>query len=132
MADQEKRPATVGKSVQTISDPVADIDTLERVKHHRTIVNAWKQQQEQDRKMRGMYATWLMRVTTGQIIGINIIFVLIGLGFLKYDPWAANTFVMAVFAETSVMAVLVVKYLFPATSDKTRDLIDRFRVKDQD
>jgi hypothetical protein len=38
---------------------------------------------------------------------------------------------MAVFAEISALVLLVVKYLFPATSDKILELIDRFRTKDE-
>jgi hypothetical protein len=104
-------------------------DIQERGKHHRTIVNAWKQQQDQDRKMRKLYATWLMLAMSVQVVVVNIIFVLIGCGVLKYEPWTANTFVMAVFAEVSALVLLVVKYLFPSTSDKILELIDSFRTK---
>jgi hypothetical protein len=106
-------------------------DIQERGKHHRTIVSAWKQQQDQDRKMRKLYATWLMIAMSAQVVAVNVIFVLIGCGVLKFEPWTANTFVMAVFAEISALVLLVVKYLFPATSDKILDLIDRFRTKDE-
>ena len=104
-------------------------DIRERLKHHRTIVSAWKQQQEQDRKLRKLYANWLMCAMSAQVIAINIIFVLIGCGILKYEQWTANTFVMATFAEISALVLLVVKYLFPAGTEKVRDLIDQFKAK---
>lgn len=140
MAAKDQLPATVQKVVEKIGKPVtsAEIDEIgklqdiqERSRHHRTIINAWKQQQDQDRKMRKTYATWLMVAMSGQIVGINIIFILIGCGLLEFQRWTTNTFVMSVFAEVSAMALLVVKYLFPATSDKVLNLIDRFRTKDQ-
>jgi len=140
MAAKDNLPATVQKVVEKIGKPVtsAEIDEIgklqdiqERSRHHRTIINAWKQQQDQDRKMRKMYANWLMVAMSGQIVGINVIFILIGCGLLEFQQWTTNTFVMSVFAEVSAMALLVVKYLFPATSDKVLDLIDRFRTKDQ-
>jgi hypothetical protein len=139
MASKEKLPATIQRVVEKIGKPVtsAEIDDLgklhdiqERGRHNRTIINAWKQQQEQDRKMRKMYATWLMIALSIQMGGINIIFILIGCGLLKFEQWTTNTFVMAVFAEISAMVLLVVKYLFPATSDKVLELIDRFKTKD--
>ncbi len=105
-------------------------DIQERGKHHRTIINTWKNQQNQDRSMRKLYATWLMIAMSVQIVAINLIFVLIGCSILKFEPWTANTFVMAVFAEISALALLVVRYLFPATSDRVLELIDRFRTKD--
>ncbi len=106
-------------------------DIQERAKHHRTIVSAWKQQQDQDRKMRKLYANWLMGAMSVQVLAINIIFVLIGCGVLKYEPWTANTFVMATFAEISAFILLVVKYLFPATSDRILELIDRFKERNE-
>jgi hypothetical protein len=102
-------------------------DIQERTRHHRTIVRVWKQQQDQDRMMRKMYASWLMGAMSVQVVAINIIFMLIGCGVLKFEQWTANTFVMATFAEISALVLLVVKYLFPATTDRILDLIDRFK-----
>ena len=49
---------------------------------------------------------------------------------LTFEQWTANTFLMAVFAEISALVLLVVKYLFPVTTDKILELIDRFRGKE--
>ncbi len=38
---------------------------------------------------------------------------------------------MAVFAEVSALVLLVVKYLFPAPSDKILELIGLFKSKEQ-
>jgi hypothetical protein len=140
MAAKDRLPAAVQPVVEKIGKPVtsAEIDEIgklqdirERSRHHRTIVKAWKQQQDQDRKMRKMYATWLLLAMSIQIVGIHVIFILIGVGLLEFQQWTTNTFIVSVFAEVSAMALLVVKYLFPATSDKVLDLIDRFRTKNQ-
>jgi hypothetical protein len=102
-------------------------ENKERRRHQSAIINAWKQQQTQDRAMRRVYANWLMAVMSLQIVVIHVVFVLIGCGVLKFEPWTANVFITAVFAEISAMVLLVVKYLFPATTDKILDLIDRFK-----
>jgi hypothetical protein len=102
-------------------------ENKERRRHQSSIINAWRQQQIQDREMRRVYANWLMVVMSLQIVLINVIFVLIGLAILKFEQWTANVFITAVFAEISAMVLLVVKYLFPATTDKILDLIDRFK-----
>ncbi len=88
-------------------------DIQERARHRRTIVTAWKQQQDQDRKMRKTYANWLIGAMSVQVVAINVIFVLIGCGVLKFEQWTANTFVTATFAEISALVLLVVKYPFP-------------------
>jgi hypothetical protein len=80
--------------------------------------------------MRRQYATWLMVAMSLQSVAINVVFVLIGCGLLKFDAWTTNTFIISVFAELSALVLLVVKYLFPATTDKILDLIDRFRARD--
>jgi hypothetical protein len=146
MAAKDKLPAKIQQAIEQIgvevevggqvtsdqTDALGKLhDIQERGKHNRTIINAWKQQQDQDRKMRKMYATWLMIAMSGQVVAVNVVFVLIGCGLLKFEPWTANTFIMAVFTEISALVLLVVKYLFPTTSDKVLELIDRFRVKDQ-
>ena len=102
----------------------------ERTKHHRTIIKVWKQQQDQDRQIREIYAKWLIGVMVVQVVAINIIFVLIRLSVLEFEPWTANTFVMATFAEISALVLLVVKYLFPTSADRILDLIDRFKGRD--
>jgi hypothetical protein len=102
-------------------------ENKERRRHQSAIINAWRQQQTQDREMRRVYANWLMLVMSGQIAAINIIFILIGCGLLKFEPWTANVFITAVFVEIASLVLLVVKYLFPATTDKILDLIDRFK-----
>lgn len=117
-----------GKTTSKQIDNLGKLQAIqERSKHRRTIISAWKQQQAQDRKMRKMYANWLIGIMSVQVVAINVIFVLIGCGVLKFEPWTANTFVTATFAEVGAMVLLVVKYLFPATTDRILELIDRFR-----
>ncbi len=144
MAATDKPPAKIREvaervGVEEVREPVTNeqIDNIgrlqdirERVKHHRTIVTAWKHQQEQDREMRKLYATWLMAAMSIQIVAINIIFILIGCKVLTFEPWTANTFVVAVFAEVGALVLLVVKYLFPAASDKILELIGVFKSND--
>ena len=102
-------------------------DIRERARHHRAIVLAWRRQQDQDRRMRRVYANWLIGAMTVQIIAIHILFVLMGLGTLNVETTMASTFIVATFAEISALVLLVVKYLFPPTTDRLLDLIDRFR-----
>jgi hypothetical protein len=146
MARKARVPATMENAIKAISeaqvlgvgDPVTN-DQLskldkyrgieERTKHHRTIITVWKLQQDQDRETRKRYANWLMGLMTIQVAAINLIFVLMGAGLLKFEEWTANVFVGSTFAQISAMVLLIVKYLFPASNDRILDLIDRFNQK---
>jgi hypothetical protein len=121
----EKTPVSPEPPDEDVLDQLRE--NKERRRHQSAIINAWRQQQTQDREMRRVYANWLMLVMSCQIAAINIIFILIGCGLLKFEPWTANVFITAVFADIASLVLLVVKYLFPATTDKILDLIDRFK-----
>jgi hypothetical protein len=135
MEEKPNLPEKVQQFVEQVGKPVTprqiDLYTRlqeleERSKHLATIIESWEEQQTQDREMRKKYANWLMYGMGVQVLAINVIFVLIGCRVLTFEPWTANTFIMAVFAEIASLVLLFVKYLFPETSDKILDLIDRF------
>jgi hypothetical protein len=105
----------VGKSISS-----NDFDGFLKIKdyqnksyHLRTLVEVWKEQQNQDRETRKYYAKWLLIVICLQIGVINTLFVLIGLGVIKTSEWTSNTFIVSVFAEISAMVLVVINYLFP-------------------
>src|ERR1700722_9868247 len=84
-------PDQLARFVEKVGDPVSfsDVDTyvkLQNVRDQshrvRTIVNAWKKQQEQERGMRGKYALALIIAMFVQGITINVIFLAIGFGKL--------------------------------------------------
>jgi hypothetical protein len=79
-------------------------------------VAAWKEQQIQDREMRKNYATWLLIAMSFQVVAINVVYVLMGLKYLEFQPWTANTFIMSVFAQIAALVLVVVKYLFAPVS----------------
>jgi hypothetical protein len=134
IADSSEDEDSVDNVRSASEHAAADSDRVEenreRRRHHKTIISAWRQQQTQDRAMRRTYARWLMTVLSVQLVVIHVLFLLIGCRLLSFEPWTANVFIAAVFAEISAMVLLVVKYLFPATTDKILDLIDRFKGRD--
>lgn len=97
----------------------------------RTIIEAWKAQQEQDRQMREQYARWLMIGLAVQAILMNVLFVLMGFGIATFEEWTARTFIVAVFGEIAAMVLLIVRYLYRPTSDKILDLLQERRRKER-
>jgi ABC-type transport system involved in cytochrome bd biosynthesis fused ATPase/permease subunit len=109
-----------------------DIRVIERVqdvkdKSHavRAIVNAWKKQQEEERRLRARYATWLLLAMSFQVVCLIAAFVLIGTGILQVEQWVATSFMVGIFAEVAAMALIVVKYLFPPVPQDITGLLDK-------
>lgn len=134
-------PASLSKYVSDVGPAVTpdDVDTFGKLqdirdRSHwvRSIVNAWKNQQTQDRAMRKSYATCLMIALAVQIATINVVYILMGCGVLTFDPWTARVFIMAVFAEVAAMVFFIVKYLFRTTGDKVLELAAPPTPKNQD
>lgn len=126
MAGKTEIPDGLQNIVTRIGDAVtpADIDAYgkwqdirDQSYRLRTVLGAWKTQQNQDRTMRRHYANWLMLAMGFQIVAINIVFILMGCKVLVFEQWTANTFIMSVFAEVAALVLLVVKYLFARPDD---------------
>ena len=132
MPEPTSLPETLRALVKSIDTPVSsdDIDTYTRLRdvedrsHRvRTILAAWSNQQQHDREMRQRYASWLAWIMSAQLLVLNVAFILVGIGTLRLDKWTVNLFVVSVFGEIVALTVIVVKYLFPTTSDKLLDLL---------
>ena len=67
---------------------------------------------EKDKELRGVYATILLIILGVELISLLVIFVLAGLGILKYSNVTFNLFVTGGIAEVFVLVRVIVKYLF--------------------
>lgn len=88
------------------------------------IVDAWKIQQREERKLRNIYAGWLLAFLFVQMILINISFFLIGQEILKIEKWVANTFIIAVFTEIVSMIMVIIRYLFPKSGSNFPEIFE--------
>jgi len=94
----------------------------------KAVIDAWKSQQEEDRKLRKGYATILVRTLIAQVVAINLAFFLLGFGLLKVTDGTAKTFIIATFIQISALVLVVTKDLFPSGANHVLDLIDRLNV----
>jgi hypothetical protein len=132
-----KLPSQVVKSVD--ESELSNTEDLKRkareqnLKHRdislKALVDAWNRQQEQDRETRRNYAKRLLGILIAQIFVINLAFFLMGWGLLKVQEGTAKTFIISTFLEISSLVLIVVKYLFPVTSDKVLEVIDRLNLE---
>ena len=136
MNAQQQLPENLRRLVEKVEAPVqpAELDAYSKLKdlenrsyHLRTIVDAWGNQQTQDRKLRSGYSWWLAWVLSLQLCLVNVVFILIGTGNLHYERWVTNTFVISVFGEVTSLVLIIVKYLFPQSSGKVLELLERLK-----
>jgi cation transport ATPase len=89
----------------------------------RTVLQAWENQQEEERKLRKTYANWFLAGLFLQVVLINTAFFFIGFGLLVVEKWLATTFIMAVFIEITALVSVIVNYLFPKGGKSAEDFI---------
>lgn len=138
----EPRPsaATIAVAKSDVPDAVSsvgseirpeDVDAFirlqegsERLEQLRTILAAWKQQQDQERSLRETYAKLLIRTLIGELGLIFIAFLLVASGVLAHAaPWMAEAFLVAGLAQSSALVLAVIKYLFPSKSSDVSQLL---------
>lgn len=117
---------TLGKDVTP-----DDVDALirlheggERLQQLRTVLAAWKQQQDQERSLRETYAKLLIGTLIGELALLFTGFVLVASGVLAHAaPWMAGSFLVAGLAQSSALVLAVIKYLFPEKSSDVSRLL---------
>jgi len=134
-----KSPAGPGLAEEELTSKIgaaahaAKKDAADRSFGYRSLVRAWKGQQDADRKMREVYARRLIWLLIGQVIAINVTFLLLGwkvFGF-TIEPWTARTFVVTAFLEVASLVLIVAKNLFPPSSNRALELIGRLDAREE-
>jgi hypothetical protein len=98
-------------------------DSDERVSRLRTLIGAWEEQQREERKLRRTYALVLIIILAVELIAIFVAFFFIGTGKLTTPRWVGEGFLLAAFAQSTGLVLVVVKYLFPERSSDVLQLV---------
>lgn len=106
-------PSVTSKEVDVYSKLQETADKSTKL---RTILEAWERQHSEERKLRRTYATAMLWGLFAQAMLVNVAFFALGFRWITVEPWVANSFILAVFAEIAGMAFFVIKYLFPRVS----------------
>ena len=91
----------------------------------RTIVNEWSIQQREDRSLRRLYANWILGFLGFELVFVAASFLLIGFGGIVVTESLSEVFIGSVFLQVISVAAVVVKYLFPDTSTRFLDLLEK-------
>ena len=109
------------------------IETVEDYTHLQssiTVLRGWKEQQEQERKLRRLVAIWVFAIISLQVVYIMVIVVLDSTSKITIDSEKANIFFPAMLAEIFGMGFTVTKYLFNRHSkDEILTFLNRYTGK---
>lgn len=66
-----------------------------------------------DRGLKESYARWFIAILIGQLVAMNVIFVLVGVEKLAFaDEWVLRLFMSGTLAEVFGVIYVIAKYLF--------------------
>lgn len=132
--DEAAIPKELRSKVLDVGSPVTseEIDAYTRLQSVqdrsaklRTILDAWERQHSEERKLRKTYAAALLWGLLVQALLVNFAFFALGFQLIVVEPWIANSFILAVFAEIAGMAFFVIKYLFPKVSSDVLGTLEK-------
>ena len=70
--------------------------------------------QTTDTGLKKLYAWSFIGILIGQLLSMNIIFIAVGLDYLKFnDPWYLKLFMSGTLAEVFGIVFVITRYLFP-------------------
>ena len=118
------RPGFVEEIVGSVPTDYWKPQSLEewsRARSAEAIINAWVEQQNQERELKKIYACWVFVLISFQIIAIFLLVVLEGLNHFQLNENIIKILLPTALAEIFGMGFLVVKYLF---RESTQSLIN--------
>lgn len=66
-----------------------------------------------DTRLRKHYARWFIGILIGQLVLMNVIFVCVGVGVLKFTDYALHLYMGGTLAEVFGIVYVITRYLFP-------------------
>lgn len=117
--DTEDKSARLPAIVKSVTDEVQlgywkpqSIEEWAEIQKTTAFLNAWIQQQDQERTLRKMVGIWVFILITLQVIGVFglVVFDALKLIFMNID--IVKLLIPSVLAEVFGMGLIVVKYLF--------------------
>ena len=105
----EARPAVLDALKKAEQDPSAEISTMPPMD---PVTRAAVNDQETDTELKKVYAYRFIWILIGQLVVLNLVFIAIGLGYLKYSDFVINLFLGGTLLEVFGVVLVITKYLF--------------------
>ena len=123
-------PMQLPESIQEVFDELEPnywvpktIDEWSTVVRTKAVLNAWKEQQDQERNLRKIYAGWVFLLITFQIIMIFVLMFLDSISWITVKETTVKVLLPSALGEIIGMGFLVVKYLFGKQNDRIIDTL---------
>lgn len=103
------------KKVKDTNEKETDLATFitrNKWQVYKDIANIFTERSKNDNDLKEKYSKKLIVILVFQLIFMNIIFILGGIGILNYSDTTFNIFVTATIAEVFSLVTIIVKYLF--------------------
>jgi hypothetical protein len=105
----EARPAVLKALKKAEQDPSAEISTMPPMDPEKQAV---VEDKRADTELKRFYAYRFIWILIGQLVVLNLVFIAIGLGFLKYSDFVINLFLGGTLLEVFGVVLVITKYLF--------------------
>lgn len=121
------RGIQMGSSVnpEDVDSQIRATEASDRSYRVRTIINEWSIQQREDRALRRRYANWVLGFLGFELLFISVAFLLIGSGAIVVMESVSQVFIGSVFAQVIAVSAVVMKYLFPDSSVRFLELLEK-------
>lgn len=117
--DTEDKSARLPAIVKSVTDEVQlgywkpqSIEEWAEIQKTTAFLNAWVQQQDQERTLRKMIGIWVFILITLQVIGVFGLVVFDALKLIIMNVDIVKLLIPSVLAEVFGMGLIVMKYLF--------------------
>ena len=87
-------------------------EASQRLKYDGEVIHTFTENAKDDRRLKKIYAIWLMLFFLIQLITFNVVFILAGCKVLNYSENTFNIYVTGGLIEIVSLVVIIVKYLF--------------------
>lgn len=111
------------RPIRTLDDFLKAQEGSDKSYKLHAILESWEYQTSEERKLRRLYAVCFICILVLQIIFMNILFVIIGCGFLNITEKQFSVFYVSVFGEITAFVLIVTRYLFRQNNDRIAEVL---------
>ena len=112
--DRDNANASLPDTQAAIRLVKAQLETSPKTKPADPLTTEILEDRRSDRQLRQRYATWFMWILVFQLVAMNTVFILLGLGKLEYrNRWLVEIYIGATVAEVFGVVIVITRGLFP-------------------
>ncbi|MGB3615802.1 MAG: hypothetical protein WBA10_18545 [Elainellaceae cyanobacterium] len=112
--DNADFPEQLASTKAAIALVKTQVETSPKTKTADPLTTEIVEDRRSDRQLRQRYATWFMWILVSQLLVMNAVFILLGLGKLEYrNRWIVEIYIGATVVEVFGVVIVITRGLFP-------------------